>query len=410
VREVNVPSSGWKLLTAGGALPAAESKTLTQVVEVDGLRPGRCHLAIAMGQQARFSTLPDSLPGPGAPPFSVLLASCYFANNDAGVSATVAELLGEVRPDLKFLVGDQVYVDFPAFFFGVPFDTPGLARSFLGKYLRTWVEPGGYRSALREGATWLLPDDHEFWNNYPNPATLVSNTWTQGGRDKIKSVALPLFEAFQTSGNEDPGHAREFRVGRLSFHVADSRLLRERGDSAFMPAEDLSKLIAWVAHLEGPGVLVVSQPLFIKPANFFTKRVVDRTMANFDQYQELARALLAARHSVLILAGDVHFGRVATTRRFGNQQGVEIIEVVASPAALVAGGDKETPDAPERFPAESVGPPSLPVETIAASRRAGDNVATLRFSEASGVVHVKINHWYVGQSPAKGPDIDVKLF
>ena len=92
----------------------------------------------------------------------------------------------EVQPDLKFLCGDQVYLDFPSFLLGIPYDRKLQARLFLSKYLQNWGDPQRLGSVLEEGATWFCADDHEYWNNFPNAATLISATWTASGRDRYR--------------------------------------------------------------------------------------------------------------------------------------------------------------------------------------------------------------------------------
>jgi hypothetical protein len=107
---------------------------------------------------------------------------------------------------------------------------------------------------------------------------------------------------------------------------------------------------------------------------------------------------------VLILTGDVHHSRVATTVR-GH---AEIAEVIASPAALVAGSHSKAPGAPS-FPNKDIGIPPLTVHTFPESQVTGDNLATIAFTETPGRVTAQVNFWYVRQGAAKGPDISLTL-
>src|SRR4029450_5170412 len=84
--------------------------------------------------------------------------------------------------------------------------------------------------------------------------------------------------------------------------------------------------------LTGPGCLVLGQVLFTAPAGTISKHM-DLGLPDFRQYIELLDALRQAPHAVVVLTGDVHFGRVAVCQFLNGQ---EIVEVIASPLALVA--------------------------------------------------------------------------
>lgn len=394
---IPVPSGGWRLVTAGGMLPAAERRTWVRTVKAEGLPAGTAFVATAHGSLARFATLPLALPRPGQTPFTVLLGSCYAAHNDRGVGPMIDRIAATLRPSVKLLVGDQVYLDQQGFLPSIPFTGEGTARDFLAKYLRNWSDASGFHKVLREGATWFTPDDHEYWNNYPNAATAHPRTWFEGGRNGIKAVARSLYEDFQSDGSAPPGKPRVFAAGVVEFFVTDSRTNRESGDTSFQAAVDHAALLAWIAGLRGPGVLVLSQPLFVNAASGFSARFADRTLANYRrQYPEIANALRRAAHSVLVLSGDVHFGRVAETTD------LVVREVIASPAAVVFGEPPNTQSAPGMFPAESAGAAQVPVRTIDDSRRAGDQFATLEFTEASGIVDVTVRQWYI-REPDRPP-------
>lgn len=401
VPPVTVSQASWRVVTADGELPAEERKTWVQVVHCDGLDPGTSYVATAEGAMARFSTLPTSLPRPNETPFTVLLGSCYAAHNDHGVGPMMDIIGQNLRPSIKFLCGDQVYLDQQGFLPGIPFTAKGMARGFLAKYLRNWTGTSGLGKVLREGATWFSPDDHEYWNNFPNPATAHPATLFEGRRKTITRIARSLCRDFQIDDPALDGAHRTFKVGILEFFVADTRTNRESGNHKFQADVDQQALIDWVEALQGPGVLVVGQPIFDQPASALGAMFADRTLPNYeDQYPPLVRSLLSARHSVLVLTGDVHYGRVASTMRLSGNP--EIFEVIASPAAVVFGPPENTSAAPEMFPAKSSGGAQVPARTFPESERAGDNFATLGFTEASGIVRVTVRLWYV-REPAREP-------
>jgi hypothetical protein len=413
--QIGVPQAGWRPVTVNGALKPEELRTFVQLVHVDGLEPGTRYAAAAHGMQARFSTLPSALPREGERPFTALLGSCFSMSKDRGlkIGTAVENLPDHLQPDVKFLCGDQVYLDYPAFVLGLPLTERGLARSFLTKYLRNWGDTGGLQTLLSRGTTYFTADDHEFWNNYPNAATIISNTWTAGGRRKLKEATLPLFSDFQCEETDAAGRSRTFQAGSVSFFIADTRVHRDPGDKRFMRPDDFADLLDWIGQLQAPGVLVVGQPLFEKPPNWLRKRIVDRTLSNYDQYDPLTRALLKSKYSILVLTGDVHYARIAFATLAGVPGSPRIFEAIASPLALVFGSARMPPDAPDRFPPEAIpGSPQARVETVQHVKKAGDNFALLQFTEVPGRVKVRIRHVWVRESLGQqlGPEETLTLF
>jgi hypothetical protein len=404
------PNGNWRPASGGGALPAEEVDTFFQVVPIGGLEEGAAYVVTANEARARFSTLPLSLPPAGADPFSAVLSSCYFRSNDRGAAALARAVVREVRPDIKFLGGDQVYLDFPSFVVGVPFDRAGKARLFLSKYVANWGDANGLGALLSEGATWFAPDDHEYWNNFPNAATIISPTWTLDGRREYREVAEAFYREFQADDLSSEVF-RRFDVPPLEFMVLDTRAHREEGDERFVTDADMVVLADWVRKLSGPGVMVLGQPLFVEPQRGFTgwfrRRLADRNLADYRQYESLANALVRAPHSVLVLAGDVHFPRVAQAMRPDDRsQGV--FEVISSPTALVFGKHSETEEAPGKFPFRSSGK-RHDVRTFSASRHAGDNMVSLEFRSVPPSVRVRIKYWYLNDGSPDGPVFEFDL-
>ena len=56
------------------------------------------------------------------------------------------------------------------------------------------------------------------------------------------------------------------------------------------------------------------------------------TLPTYAQYADLARAVAASAHAIVVLTGDVHYRRVA---RCSLASGAELVEVIASPLALI---------------------------------------------------------------------------
>jgi hypothetical protein len=380
----------------------------SQTVVVDGLEPGSRYPArlvdgVEVLATAELVTLPDVLPPLGATPFICLLGSCFAHMGDAAGAAGAAysALPDGSRPDLKFLTGDQVYLDapFPRYLYNV-FAGDDLRAELLASYLATWTQGGdssGFAELLRSGATYFTSDDHEIWNNAPLPTATVRATWWPFGDKGAAWLehARVLYDGFQGTTS-----AQEFKVGRLSIRVLDTRMGRSRDRSEFMPAAELAGLADWVADLDGPGVLVIGQPIFVAPAGF-KGNFTDFGLADFEQYEDFVRILMGSQHDLVVLTGDVHFGRVSGCTLPG---GASLVEVIASPFALVdprVGGRWQAP--PPVFPAVAVpGVVQRPIWHESAHRLAVNQFATLEFSADGLHVLTSVRAWPIpppGQPP-----------
>lgn len=308
-----------------------------------------------------FVTLPLRVPGPGAAPFTVALGSCFYDHRDGGNAAEAYKLLFErggdgARPQIKFLTGDQVYLD-------IGFDSLSpvpreLRQRIADDYARHWQ---GLGSLLARGGTWMLPDDHEYWNDYPYYDSLiptlaalklpgVRKAWKQAAADGVRNVQRSrAVEVVELGGD-------------LSFCIADLRSYRgvHRGQKVMLHPDAFPELTGWARSLKCPGVLVVSQPLIVKASG-------ERNLLSFrGQYRELLEALGHTGHDIVLLSGDVHYGRIATCSLGPN--GGRLIEIVSSPLSnltlmnSVSTGSAEF--APKTWPDASLKIPGWAPETV----------------------------------------------
>jgi hypothetical protein len=123
-------------------------------------------------------------------------------------------------------------------------------------------------------------------------------------------------------------------------------------------------------------------------------RWMDWGLADFKQYPRLAEALLAARHSVVILTGDVHYGRVAICEL---TPGRDIVEVVASPLALVAPWpENKWKPAPDWFPDSAINTVARrPVRTVEGFRLNANQFSTIGFARSGSYVRMQVRAWPV---------------
>ena len=402
-RDVSIPDAWSNYTTESG-----NNSINYQFLTVAGLEPRTDYiLELFRGGELAASgnvrTLPNELPFLDDQPFTVLLSSCFCSSRgeSASIGNTYLGLRSQDRPDIKILSGDQVYLDDPALHF--TFNTHSRAEledMLFANYARTWTQTGfgtGNNQYLRDGANFFTSDDHEFWNNAPDAATLIIDTFGQQGRTNWWEIASNLYRVFQTGKS-----VSTFDIGPLSFFLADPRVNRGPGRNDFMSADDRNALEAWVNGLQGVGVLVVGQPIFASKAGFFASRFADKHLPNYKQYEDLARILNRTQRSIIVLTGDVHYGRISSCSLAPN---VSIYEIISSPSALVnpAVGGKWDP-APDMFPDFGVaGVVNRPISTNRDYRFSKNHFLTLAFFREGANIGVRIKSIEIsgdGQAPA----------
>lgn len=351
---------------------------------------------------ARVTTLPARLPTVDEKPFTVLLGSCFCRREDkAGtVGRTYSQIPAGARPEVKLLCGDQVYLDDPWHHYLAHTHTAEeLEGEFFSNYHDTWAQQGGFQELLRDGANYFTSDDHELWNNAPNRASVIRDTWPIfDKRREWLDAARRLYQAFQT-----PAMTTSFSVGPLSCFLADTRMNRQSDRTTFMQDADLEAVGTWVNGLRGPGILVVGQPVLRGETNVLRGHFFDWGLPDYEQYGRLVRLLASSSHSIVILTGDVHYGRIA---RCALSSGNELIEVISSPMSLVDKAAEGTWEkAPAFFPAFDVSAAGAPtvikaeIHTQEESRFAPTyrHFLTLEFSAAGARVVMAVKVWPVAR-------------
>lgn len=269
--------------------------------------------------------------------------SCFWWNDDKDghfQKAVEAVIRCEkpARPAFKFLAGDQIYLDYPIPL--NPLNTP--AEKVAARYNQYWGDDN-YREMMLATPNFFLGDDHEWWNDYPEPQMHLPHTWRESTRADYAQVASSYFDSFQASLNPGGRHYYQFEIPPVSFFVADTRSLRERvGDNDmgqhFMSADQWEALEQWQQELQGPGILVTGMPLLEKLGDW-----KDHTLKNFSDYSRLldlfSRSLEGDNlegvpHDIVILTGDIHTARHCRATLWGRDD-LHVHELVASPASRV---------------------------------------------------------------------------
>jgi hypothetical protein len=296
----------------------------------------------AGGETVMFTTrlLPTDLPEQMEREFRVLLFSCYSKPED---NVDVEEILLRrlnLRPDLTIMAGDQVYLDLPVTPY--PRTQSRLTADLRDKYVANWSSVAGGTRGIAEvlqlAPVVNVPDDHEFWNNYPYAQAQLANTWSKGDRDHWTTVAKEFFEAFQR-GESTRNGATRLTVGPLKFLCIDMRSDRDDNAADLMPPPTWKELDQWVTDLQNTpgsvGVLCSGQSLLSKRANSALFNVGDAEMPNYSQFDRITQRLddLASLGiPVVYLTGDVHWGRVSVAKLEGRSL---LYEVISSPSTLI---------------------------------------------------------------------------
>ncbi len=358
VRRQGAPvifNTAWVLLSKVAGLQRRMgllTVTLTSLAPPEG---AQFHLTLSANNQSQdfiWSTLPYQVSEKGV---TFLFASCFWQNNDRDgyYRAGLKELQVLSNPQFKMLIGDQVYLDWPNDWSND--DDP--IELFGQRYRQYWGD-AFYREALQTCPNFVTCDDHEYWNDFPEFQFQLPQTWHSSNRKIYGRGADDLYYQFQRCLNPDQARWYTFTIEPVSFFVTDTRSKRERcadeGTSHFMTEEQWVALETWQASLEGPGVLVLGQPLFQKDGDFR-----DHSFSNFkEDYARLWRVferslggdnLQHQPHDILILSGDIHTGRYAEAHGPFPDATYGVPEFIASPAAMIIPGNTKPEKPPKKI-------------------------------------------------------------
>ena len=429
-----------------GASPANVPRAFTGVYEFAGLTPDTFYRIKVKAadetdsQTLETRTLPDAVPTALDRSFNVLLVSCFHQAEDrAGLASTiVSQLKATSKPHFTILAGDQVYLDLPTLK-NFPDDQVWLANKFEEDYTLNWAGPLSsgplaYTQVLASAPTISSPDDHEYWNNYPHFSPVIGNSFNKGGKGRWEAAAQALFSGFQLPYPAKLGEGVQLDVHPLSFFIADTRSGKDDGRKFTMKDDARKQLDDWVTDVIARkrfGVFVSGQSLFAEAAGRFGGAVGDYELANYGDYGEIMkilRRLVDAGRPVLCLTGDVHWGRVATTRdrRTGR---LAFAEVISSPVSLVStvgvdqvkrglaalgsffGGEKnawprhsDAASVPDYLATEFLSK-GFPCSSVHGQR--GNHAVMLSFRQHGGGIELRVKYWPLSRDAQVGKPREV---
>ena len=320
-------------------------------VEVSAEWPQRHRTGVSASRVVR--PLPSEMPSDA---FRVLLVSCFYEPDDSGgkAGALVAKLCrGPDRPDLVLTVGDQVYLDNPAVesMLLPTFREKKYATKFEEKYRKNWQVGfsrsihNGYADILCAAPVAAIPDDHEYWNNYPSRSMPALASFL-GARDSWRDAARDTYDYFQHGDriDDDSSYCYSIEVAPLSFFMLDNRTFR-RGTISEMHSMTSGQIAAYRAWVDRMIATPGSVPVLVTGPSLFqnTKgklKFTDLNFADVEEYPTIMEGLLhlsSAGRTPLLLTGDVHYPRLARAQYpvgSGSRPWAPIHEVISSPASL----------------------------------------------------------------------------
>ncbi|HKU36788.1 MAG TPA: alkaline phosphatase D family protein, partial [Polyangiales bacterium] len=273
------------------------------------------------------TTLPRALPPQG---MTMAVATCYYSGyrRDKVLADALSVARWDQLPALHLWAGDNLYMDVPGF----PSANQPVHQT-LARYLSYFLE-SDYADVRALAPTLTTYDDHEYWNNFPQAVPWLPRSadphWA-GYRD----AAIEGMRVFQNQLNPETGGLGYYkvRVPPLEIFVLDTRSFRSRlhlGPQRLLAPGALAALKDWALNLNGPGVLVLGQPLWIQPGDWR-----DLNLPAYEQdYAAIWQALRTAPYDMLVVSGDVHHSRVLKIA-FGGAPNRFVYEFVTSPACHI---------------------------------------------------------------------------
>ena len=262
----------------------------------------RFHICVSIPAAGIKTTLtsrrpPTHLPSKAIESFNLLLSSCYYQPNDK--SYALADVIAGIKPapDFTLLAGDQVYLDLPSQQ-NLPRNKNQLAQTLGKKYQANWfcadLQQPGLAKVLRHGPVLCVPDDHEFWNNFPLFQVQLDNTHTEQDRNNWKDVALRLYERYQMSPAQSEGFFRQ-NLEPLSMLFLDGRTCRDDSGKQMFNAQTHSAIDLWAKDLlarkknnqAAVGLLSSGQALLMEKPGIWARKLADMEMPNYDDFSSL---------------------------------------------------------------------------------------------------------------------------
>jgi len=331
---------------ARGSTILKETKDFTGVIEFTGLEPdthysycvfldGELALSNSLFPSPSFQTFP--LPNQHAPDFSFAFGSCFIPqryqdkifNQIAERSSTQKNSVSNLR--FFIMLGDNVYVDeyVKDICEKKKIDCPSVAEYYKGAYRDTWKYKN-FRRALSQLSTYMIFDDHEFWDNWGNidPNDPPSKHYDAEHDEHAKQT----YQIYQDSHNPDyqSRHTNnknqyfyKFGYGNVGFFVLDCRTERKADEKIMLGVEQWHALFEWLLDTKdnyAVKFIVSSVPItFIGLPhwliNKFHEKLGDQWLGYTKERLRLFEFIQKNKiQGVHFLSGDIHLGQAIVIR------------------------------------------------------------------------------------------------
>jgi len=358
-----------------GAIPEI---SYTKTV-IDGLEPATAYrLEVKRGHETLATCFGSTSPDHDTTSARLMFGSCHGVSADRYKAEIRRSFLSSAHgrlsaansgPLYQMWLGDQLYVDDPWKHGWKPTIDPH--REIITRYrvaLGLTPHPSALPELLALGSNHFIPDDHEFWNNYPRAsmATLPIHTasrvaaqvkryffnrseaphphhhgsWGRAAGAAFMAFQSPdplAFDEFDADVSPEAVHTIEFKSATVA--IVDTRWHRTMalrdvtGRARFLSQDDFDRL-AKILEREHLVVLGLSKPIIgaLSPNGWFNESLEVGPEDYRSQYRKLWKLLnrRADRNlPTVVLAGDVHH-HTARTALDGR-----LAEFVCSPMALI---------------------------------------------------------------------------
>lgn len=368
--------------------------------------------------ETRAKTLPARLPENG---FTLSIGSCYWKFSQRTktiINSGVYPPKDFDSPQIRFLLGDQIYNDM----FGPSITGVVKQPDSYENYRNQWAD-FSFQSFFQQTPNAVLADDHEFWNNYPHwnlHLAFWQNSLNKTGVDHVQNTALDCFNNYQLPLNPDRHKSFSFNIYPLEFFVLDTRIKRTHYHAekpSFVDPLEKSQLLTWLNTLKGPGVLILGDVVADKTANTWTSvfRAGDFGLPDYgNDFHDLWNALRSAKHDVIVLAGDIHYGRFGfikvPPRNENDDRKGTVFECVSSALCLL----ESSPDEYDPFiKFDASGNlelnDALEYVNIFSTQKGISNYAVINFREYGGGVEIKVGYYNVKDGSSLNNDNLKKL-
>ena len=346
---------------------------------IDGLEPGIAYrIDVKRSEESLTHCFGATTPGRETTNARLMFGSCHGVSADRVKAGHRASFLGSAHgrlraasrgPIYQFWLGDQLYVDDPWKHGWKPTIDPH--REIINRYRVAFgltKHPSALPTILSQGSNHFVPDDHEFWNNYPRAslATLPVHTTSRvaaqvkryffnrtekphpyhhGAWGRAAGAAFMAFQSADTRGFDDfapevsPSAVHTIEFPGATVAMVDTRwhrtmALRDVSGRARFLLDDDFERVAAILDREHLVVLGVAKPIIgaLSPNGWFNESLEVGPEDYRAQYRKLWAALNRRADwnlPTVVLAGDVHH-HTARTALDGR-----LAEFVCSPMALI---------------------------------------------------------------------------